>query len=128
MYSRRSGASQMPRSRHCVLSIIDQCNLTAAYDGAAKEFLQLIKQVNTKAWYKALKRAGIEDFRWYDLRYNWASWLTQNGVPLNIIQEIGAWEFAEMVRRYAHLAPEQFALHVRVLDDMLNGKNLAQSE
>jgi len=87
-----------------------------------------ITQVNTKAWYKALKRAGIEDFRWHDLRHTWASWLTQNGVPLNVIQEMGAWESAEMVKRYAHLAPEQFAQHARVLDGVLNVTNLAQSK
>jgi len=33
------------------------------------------------------------------LRHTWASWLTQNGVPLNVIQEVGTWEPAEMVRR-----------------------------
>lgn len=85
-------------------------------------------QVNTKAWYKALERAGIEDFRWHDLRHTWASWLTQQGVPLNVIQEMGAWESSEMVRRYAHLAPEQFAQHAQVLDDLLNGAILTQSE
>jgi integrase len=83
-------------------------------------------QVNTKAWYKALKRAGIDDFRWHDLRHTWASWLTQQGVPLNVIQEMGAWESAEMVRRYAHLAPEQFAEHARVVDGLLSGTFTAQ--
>ncbi|MEB0165515.1 tyrosine-type recombinase/integrase, partial [Glaciimonas sp. CA11.2] len=46
-------------------------------------------QVNTKAWRLALVRAGIENFRWHDLRHTWASWLTQQGVPLNVIQEMG---------------------------------------
>ena len=87
-----------------------------------------ITQVTTKAWYKALERAGIENFRWHDLRHTWASWLTQQGVPLNVIQEMGAWESSEMVRRYAHLAPEQFSKHARVVDDLLNGTNLAQQE
>lgn len=85
-----------------------------------------IIQVNTKAWHKALKRAGIDNFRWHDLRHTWASWLTQQGVPLNVIQEMGAWESAEMVRRYAHLAPEQFRQHAQVVDDLLNGTNTAQ--
>ena len=77
-------------------------------------------QVNTKAWRAALVRAGIENFRWHDLRHTWANWLTQKGVPLNVIQQMGAWESPEMVRRYAHLAPEQFASHARVVDAVLN--------
>jgi len=32
-----------------------------------------IRQVNTKAWQKALKRAGIENFRWHDWRNVWAT-------------------------------------------------------
>ena len=80
-----------------------------------------IGQVDTKAWTKALKRAGIEDFRWHDLRHTWASWLTQNGVPLNALQEMEAWQSAEMVRRYAHLAPEQFIRHAQVVDQLMAG-------
>jgi integrase len=82
---------------------------------------QPVGQVNTKAWRKALKRVGIEDFRWHDLRHTWASWLTQNGVPLNALQEMGAWQSSEMVRRYAHLAPEQFKRHAEVVDDLMTG-------
>jgi len=87
-----------------------------------------VTQVNTKAWYKALQRAGIENFRWHDLRHTWASWLTQQGVPLNVIQEMGAWESSEMVKRYAHLAPEQFAQYARVVDALLNGTTAAQKQ
>jgi integrase len=71
-----------------------------------------IKQVNTKAWRGALKRVGIADFRWHDLRHTWASWHVQSGTPLHVLQELGAWETAEMVRRYAHLSSEHLAQYV----------------
>lgn len=63
--------------------------------------------VSTKAWYGALERAGITDFRW--LRHTWASWHVQIGTPLFALQELGGWESAEMVRRYAHLAADHLA-------------------
>ena len=33
----------------------------------------------------------------------------QNGTPLFALQELGGWESAEMVRRYAHLAADHLA-------------------
>jgi integrase len=71
-----------------------------------------VRQVNTKAWRAALRRVGIEDFRWHDLRHTWASWHVQSGTPLHVLQELGAWESAEMVRRYAHLSSEHLAQYV----------------
>lgn len=68
-----------------------------------------IIQVSTKAWYKALDRAGIVDFRWHDLRHTWASWHVQCGTPLFALQEMGGWESPDMVRRYAHLAADHLA-------------------
>jgi len=68
-----------------------------------------ISQVSTKAWYEALERAEIRDFRWHDLRHTWASWHVQNGTPLYALQELGGWESPEMVRRYAHLSAEHLA-------------------
>jgi integrase len=68
-----------------------------------------IVQVSTKAWYGALRRAGIKYFRWHDLRHTWASWHVQSGTPLFVLQELGGWESVEMVRRYAHLAADHLA-------------------
>ena len=68
-----------------------------------------ITQVSTKAWYAALREAGIEDFRWHDLRHTWASWHVQNGTPLYALQEMGGWASTDMVRRYAHLAADHLA-------------------
>jgi integrase len=87
-----------------------------------------VGQVNTKAWRGALQRAGIEDFRWHDLRHTWASWLVQNGTPMYDLQEMGGWKSTEMVRRYAHLAPAQMAKHAAVVGNLLCGTNTAQGQ
>ena len=70
-----------------------------------------VRWVNTKAWRKALKRSGIENFRWHDLRHTWASWHVQNGTQLSVLKELGGWADLKMVLRYAHLAPEHLAEH-----------------
>ena len=91
-----------------------------------------IKQVSTRAWYRALARAGIQDFRWHDLRHCWASWHVQNGTPLFALQELGGWQSPEMVRRYAHLAADHLAPYaerlcaVRTVAAETNGTNTAQ--
>jgi integrase len=91
-----------------------------------------IVQVSTKAWYKGLEKAGIEDFRWHDLRHTWASWHVQNGTPLFALQELGGWESPEMVRRYAHLSADHLAPYadrlcaLRVVDVTNHGTNVAQ--
>jgi integrase len=66
-----------------------------------------IARVSTKAWKNALRRAGIERFRWHDLRHVWATWHVMAGTSLGELQELGAWKTEAMVRRYAHFAPEQ---------------------
>lgn len=76
---------------------------------------QNVSKVNTAAWKKALKRAGIEDFRWHDLRHTWASWHVQNGTPLNVLQELGGWESPQMVRRYAHFSAAHLAPYASCL-------------
>ena len=66
-----------------------------------------VARCTTKAWKKALGRAGIEStFRWHDLRHTWASWHVQNGTPLQELMELGGWASFEMVLRYAHLAAD----------------------
>jgi len=86
-----------------------------------------ISQVSTKAWYMALQRAGIEDFRWHDLRHTWASWHAQGGTLLFALQELGGWESAEMVRRYAHLSADHLAPWAdRLSANKHGGTNLAQ--
>jgi len=64
-------------------------------------------QASTRAWRNALKRAGIKNFRWHDLRHVWATWHVMAGTTMAELQELGAWKSELMVKRYAHFAPEQ---------------------
>ena len=68
--------------------------------------------------YQLVVGEGIENFRFHDLRHTWASRLIPSGVPLSVLQEMGGWESREMVRRYAHLAPNHLTEHARKIDDI----------
>jgi integrase len=83
------------------------------------------KAANTKAWKLALKRAGIENFRWHDLRHTWATWQRQAGTPTHELQRLGGWKTSAMVERYAHLAPDQLAHAASRLNSMFVGYDLA---
>jgi integrase len=52
-------------------------------------------------WEAALKRAGISDFRWHDLRHSTASYLAMNGASL---AEVLGHKTLAMVKRYSHLS------------------------
>ena len=59
-------------------------------------------------WFKpALKLARIGGFRWHDLRHTFASWLVQDGVPLDRVSKLLGHKSLTMTMRYAHLAPNQ---------------------
>lgn len=82
-----------------------------------------VERCSTRAWTKALDRAGIEDFRWHDLRHTWASWHVQSGTSLQELMELGSWSSYEMVLRYAHLAAD----HLRDAACRIEATNSAQS-
>jgi integrase len=82
-----------------------------------------INQCNTKAWRKALQRAGIKNFRWHDLRHTWASWHVQNGTTLHELQQLGGWSSFDMVLRYAHLSSD----HLKQAAERVSVTNLLQS-
>jgi integrase len=70
-----------------------------------------IKRSNSnKAWYSALKRAGLEGFRFHDLRHTWASWHRQAGTSCDELKELGGWKSRTMVDRYAKFATEHLAV------------------
>jgi integrase len=55
-------------------------------------------------WYDAIEAAGIEDFRFHDLRHTTASYLAAQGASLLEIADTLGHRTLSMVKRYAHLA------------------------
>jgi len=56
------------------------------------------------AWYRAVARAGIADFRFHDLRHTAASYLAMNGASLAEIADILGHKTLQMTKRYSHLS------------------------
>lgn len=103
-------AIAVPLTAGALVAIREQIGMHATHVFSFRG--KALTQINTKAWRAALKRASIEDFRWHDLRHTWASWHVQMGTPLHVLQELGGWETADMVRRYAHLSSEHLTQYV----------------
>lgn len=84
-----------------------------------------IVNANTRAWRRALVRAGITNFRWHDLRHTWATWQRQAGTPTYELQKLGGWKSPAMVERYAHLAPDNLSTAAGRIDGLIASYDLA---
>ena len=67
-------------------------------------------------WYPALRRAGIEDFHFHDLRHTFASRAAMSGVDLYTLQALMRHRSSLMTQRYAHLSAAHQREAIRRLD------------
>lgn len=68
-----------------------------------------------------LKDAGIENFRFHDLRHSAASYLVMAGVPMMTVAEILGHRDLKMTQRYAHLSRAHVVDAVGKLDAAIFG-------
>lgn len=68
------------------------------------------RAITNHAWYTAVKKAGLFDLRFHDLRHTWASWHRQAGTTCDELKDLGGWKSRSMVDRYAKFATEQLTV------------------
>ena len=73
------------------------------------------------AWENVVEKAGIEDFRFHDLRHSAASYLAMNGATLAEIAEVLGHKTLSMVKRYAHLSEAHTSAVVKRMNEGIFG-------
>ncbi|MFH1823770.1 MAG: tyrosine-type recombinase/integrase [Candidatus Firestonebacteria bacterium] len=71
----------------------------------------------------ALSNAGIDNFRFHDLRHTFASHLVMSGVDIVTVQKLLGHKDIKMTMRYSHLAPKFKQDAIYKLEDSLNKKS-----
>jgi len=91
-------------------------HIRSDYVFASKAGTRLEKRNVARAFYQAMDRAGVEEFRFHDLRHTFATRLAQAGVDLYTVAKILGHKDIRITQRYAHHSTESLRAGVEVLD------------
>jgi site-specific recombinase XerD len=95
--------------RKIILNSVARAAVQKLLARGSGEFVCGAKRLGQRDWQRwfeaAVKRAGIQDFHWHDLRHSFASRLVMAGVDIRSVQELMGHKSILMTMRYAHLSP-----------------------
>lgn len=74
-----------------------------------------------RPWEVAISKAGIDDFRFHDLRHSAASYLAMNGASNRDLMEILGHRTLQMTSRYSHLSNSHVSSVVGNMNDKIFG-------
>ena len=72
---------------------------------------------------RVLRQAGIEGFRWHDLRHSFASHLLQDGERIETVSALLCHGSVKTTQRYAHLQPNATTVAVKRLNKLYEKKD-----
>ncbi|MFH0732203.1 MAG: site-specific integrase [Candidatus Omnitrophota bacterium] len=73
-----------------------------------------------KSFFTAVKKSGIINFRFHDLRHTFASQLVMSGIDLNTVRELMGHKSLQMTLRYSHLSPDHKKRAVDILSKRMD--------
>jgi integrase len=78
----------------------------------AQEVFQTSSETIKRSWKRAIERAGISDFHFYDLRHEAVSRFFELGLSIPEVALISGHRDTRMLFRYTHLKPEDVGTKV----------------
>jgi integrase len=94
-------------AKEALLTIKRESKVVSQYVFCTPQGKCLKNNFDRRYWRPTLKRAGIPDFRFHDLRHTFTSRLVAKGVHSLMVQQAGGWADGRMLQRYVHHEPNQ---------------------
>lgn len=80
---------------------------------------RIVRTIRT-SFENAVKKSGISNFKFHDLRHTFASQLVRNGVDLYVVQKLLGHANPKMTQRYAHLSSKQLKDAIKLIDSKID--------
>jgi len=103
----KNGEARYARLNSVALKALDELRKRSEGPGRVIRNLEGEPLAGPRYWFeKAIRKAGLSDFHWHDLRHTFASRLAMAGAGLRAIQDALGHKSIAMTVRYSHLAPD----------------------